>query len=77
MGFSVFRRLNSIGPLAQIIGCDRPFWYFHNSACFYVTVCSLGSALMDRSMEPTCAWEEDGEDDLRKHGRARGARARP
>ena len=32
---------------------------------------------MDRSMEPTCTWEEDGENDLRKHGRARGARARP
>jgi len=31
---------------------------------------------MDRSMEPTCTWEEDGEDDLRKHGRAREARAR-
>ena len=27
-------------------------------------------------MEPTCTWEEDGEDDLRKHGRAREARAR-
>ena len=45
MGFSVFHRLNSIGPLAQIIGRDRPFyvppltigrfWYFHNLACFF------------------------------------------
>ena len=25
MGFSVFHRLNSIGPLAQIIGRDRAF----------------------------------------------------
>ena len=30
---------------------------------------------MDRSMEPTCTWEEDGEGDLRKHGRGNSRHA--